>query len=694
MRAPRFRSSLLALGLLLAGCHGDRDAIGKDLKSDRPEVRASAVHRLADLHDEQDLPVFIARTQDFSASVRKAAADALGGTTDPRAIDVLGTLLTDPDDDVQVAAATSLAKFPSDKANVYLLNAYARRGTATRAAIAKAWNYGPKLQEAIRREADSIWDRNVKALENGGGAEKVGAAEELGRSGKPEAVEKLVPLLGNDAILLAAGAARGLGDAGDRKAAAPLMAVLRENYPALREAAADALGELGDPQSLPVLTQVALGADAASTEAVAAIARLPRAPDSDGALCQVASAGSPSSAVLAAKTMGPRGGCPLPPLMARLSKGGTETRAALGALQSLDAGKPEVVAKLSALVDDKDPAVRSAAVQALGAVGSAEAAPALLKVVQAEQKRLDESRAKWIPDALPREYQPGFGGVNPDDPGYRQKLTSLEQKVHAVNQMKAAAAGQVLHEARPEKPREVIPDTAADDSELLATALAALGRTRAPEAAPLLDKAAVDADDAVREGALVGLAYLGGAGLKKVQAGWGDLSPEGVTRVADGLRTVGAPAVPVLIAGLNARSSERSAIALALGQLGAKEAVDPLEKLLGSAGDECAAAAQALGMLGENRSVKPLVDLLRDPRAGGRLQAVEALGRIKDPSAKDALVRELWSDRPEMRAAAVRALAAIGGASGTTGLEALRADYYREVRRAVEQVLGAATASK
>ena len=71
-----------------------------------------------------------------------------------------------------------------------------------------------------------------------------------------------------------------------------------------------------------------------------------------------------------------------------------------------------------------------------------------------------------------------------------------------------------------------------------------------------------------------------------------------------------------------------------------------------------------------------------------------ALGKLKDPSSREALLRELFGDRPESRAAAVRALAALGVGPSGSEIEALRADYYREVRRAVEQVLGGATASK
>lgn len=698
MRALGLGSAALALSLLLPACHGDREQLGRDLKSERPEIRAGALRRLAELHDEQDLPVFIARSQDASSGVRRTAAEALGGTGSPHAVDVLGTLLSDPDEDVQAAAAQSLAKFPGEKAHGYLMSAYARRGTAARAAIAKAFGYGPLLQEAIRKEADALWDRNSKALENGSSAEKVGAAEELGRSGRSDAVERLVPLLGNDAILLAAGAARGLGAAGDTKAVASLMAVLKENYPALREAAAEALGDLGDPQATAVLASVAGGADAAASEATVALSRLPKTPETDAALCQVAaSSGSVNAVAIAAKAMAARGGCPLAPLLARLGKGSAETRGALAALAALDAGKPEVVAKLTPLLEDKDLQIRLAAMAALGAVGEAAAAPPLLKLVKAESARLADARAKWVKEPLPHTYAEGFEPkAVPGLTDGSSRLEELQQKVHANNVRKAQEAGQTLHSAHSDT-REVIPDLGPDDGQVLGAAAAALGETHAEGAGELLTPLASDPDDAAREGALAGLAALGGPGLAAVQGAWASLSAEAVGKIAGRLAVHGAEAIPVLVAGLAARDGDRAPIALALGKLGAKDAVGPLEKLLGSPGDEAAAAATALGELGLARSVKPLAELLKDPRTAGRVEAIEALGRFKDPASegavREALTRELFSDHPESRSAAVRALAAMGAGSAGPLLGALRADYYREVRRAVEQALSATPAA-
>jgi HEAT repeat protein len=719
-------AALITTTILGVGCNRERETLAQDLKNERPEIRAGAVHRLGEMKDIQDLPLFLSKAQDGSATVRRAAAEALGMLGNPRGIDVLGSLLSDPDEDVQAAAAQSLAQISGDKARAYLMNAFARRGTTTRNAIAKAFEYGPGLQEAVRKETDANWDRTLKALDSGGAAERVGAAEELGRSGRPEAVDKLIPLLGNDAILLAAGAARGLGAAGDKKAVASLEAVLKENYPALKEASAQALGELGDPTAAPVLAQVAVSPDTYAPEAAEALARLPQGKDVDAALCQVATTSANTAAVtVAAKAVAPRGDCPVAPVLARLAKGGPEIRAALAALAHLGQIKgkeqDEVAAKVIPLLENKDPMLQLAAVHALGGMGATAAGPALSKLVSAEAERLAHAREKWVKDPMPLVYTKGFGPALPglhgsipqqnlppaaqktngggtgsadDDPA--TKLQNLAQKIHENNLAKAQAAGQTLHTEKEPPPPEIVPDVQAGDGELLAAAAAALGRVNAADAATLLTPLAQDPDDEVRTGALQGLASLGGAdNLKKVEAGWAGLPPESVAALSETLRQAGPTpeVVHALIAGLSNRDSDRASIALALGQLKVSDAEAPLQKLLTSSGEEASAAARALGQLGQASAVKPLSDLLKDSRSAGQEEAIVALGSMKNPEGRDALVRQLLSDRPESRAAAVRALAALGpqGAAAASGtLEALRADYYRDVREAVERALSSA----
>jgi HEAT repeat protein len=82
-----------------------------------------------------------------------------------------------------------------------------------------------------------------------------------------------------------------------------------------------------------------------------------------------------------------------------------------------------------------------------------------------------------------------------------------------------------------------------------------------------------------------------------------------------------------------------------------------------------------------------LAAALDRPDSTGRLELVEALAQIGGGSAASALARELTSDRPQVRAAAARALAVIRYEPASGRLEALRSDYYGQVRRAAVEAL-------
>lgn len=67
---------------------------------------------------------------------------------------------------------------------------------------------------------------------------------------------------------------------------------------------------------------------------------------------------------------------------------------------------------------------------------------------------------------------------------------------------------------------------------------------------------------------------------------------------------------------------------------------------------------------------------------------VEALGALGSPDAGEALSTELLGDRASVRAAAARALGRIRHEPAARRLDALRADYDAEVRRAAREALG------
>jgi HEAT repeat protein len=129
----------------------------------------------------------------------------------------------------------------------------------------------------------------------------------------------------------------------------------------------------------------------------------------------------------------------------------------------------------------------------------------------------------------------------------------------------------------------------------------------------------------------------------------------------------------------------RIAVAQTLGETGMSEAIPPLSKLLRGASAQAAAAA--LARIGTPAAAKPLVDLLADPAATTRVDAIDALAQLSAPESAPAITGQLTSDRPEVRAAAARALGRLRYEPASDRLEALRSDYDGRVRRAAVEAL-------
>jgi HEAT repeat protein len=697
-------ASLLALGL--AACQGEHEkALHEFETASRPELRAGALARLAEMSQEEDFHLFLKATRDPSALVRKSAVMGLGKSGDAKAIDTLGELLGDPDYDVETEAAVGLARFNTDKARAYLLSAYGRRDGPARAAIAKALG-AEGLKEAIRHEAKILWDRNQKALEAGGPAERVGAAEEIGRSGRGDAVERLLPILGDDSVLLAAGAARGLGAARDKRAVTALMGVFKENLPVLREAAADSLGLLGDPSAVPVLEKTALEGGSGSTQAINAIGQLAFAPEGKASLCKLASEGNLDVARFAARLAKLHGGCSTDPIVARLAKNSAEPFAALAALEGL--GGSAGVEKVAALLDSPDRAVKIAAAQTLGAMEAPEAVGGkIVKMLEAEAERLAVAQAKWVNEKLPsklpererreREREREHDGDDATSRQLRersQKFNDMMAKVDALNEQRAQALGIKLVDRETPAEIDLVDDLAAGDGDFLFALALAAGRLKVPAALPVLEKLTKDAHATTRGAACEALgAVATGPALDLVGRCIEDPDRGVLRAAARGLRRAGPAGGGLLVSALKRRSSERWEFVQAIGELKAKEAAPKVAELLGAGGAEAVEAAVALGKLGDPAFAKVLAEQLKDHTHPARLEIIAALAELGDPSVSGVLVPQLFNERPEVRAITARALAKLDRKAAGPMLEALRFDYYAEVRRAVEEALGASPAN-
>ncbi len=590
--------------------------------------------------------------RDASSLVRAAAADRFAARGGPEAADALGKLLLDRSAEVATAAAGGLAGMPSEpRARQHLVQAYAGATPRARAAIAAALDrIGVSLREAVEAEARTLWERNLAALDARGGSARAGAAEELGASGRAEAIQRLLPLVDPARTpdrAVAAAAARGLGESAEWIARPYLEALLADADAGLAEAAAAALGRLGDPRAADALAAAGTADSGRMGAATAeALATLPEASEVGVALCDVAlRAADPDVATRAAREARRRDAeCPERPFLARLGRPGTE--AALAALAELGLrgaaaqGATDRVVPL--LERSTDPAVRAAAARALARLGAPSGAASVERRIHGALARLAERRSRAIPAAAG---QGTAGGIDPVSAGEAREAGAL---------------------------------------------LAAAGRLRIAGAEALLLTHARDPRPEVRAGAIEGLSALpGGAALEAVAAALGDPAPSVRVAAAEGLGRAGARGTVHLVAAARDASGAapdwRTTLARALGDTGSAEAIPALSALLD--GPSVPAAAAALSRIGAPAAAPPLVAFLARPEAPSRAEAVEALAQLAARDAAPAIAALLTDDRPDVRAAAARALGRLRHEAASTQLESLRSDYYGRVRRAAVEAL-------
>ena len=674
--------------LLICACNGGRDKLIADLQSTRPDERALAVKKLADQGHSEDLILFTQAAKDPVAIVRAEAITALGKSQDARVVDLLGEALGDQSDEVQAKAAMALAGIRSDKARAYLTLHYTRHGRNTRLVIVQALksaNVPGAMAGVVAAEAKSIWESNLKTLQDGSLPERVGAAEQLGRSGRPEAVNRLAPLIKDSQVILAAAAVRGLGNAGDTRAVGPITSLLKENFPELREAACEALEQLKDPTALPALLEVALEKSPTSANATRAIIALPRTAETDKALCDVTIGGGGSEVGSAGREMHRRNGCPLEPVIDKLKTAST-IPATLMALAALGPSAKEAVPKVLPLLNHVDPQIRKLAVDALVELGEKTADPALIKVYEAEVKALDAQRSHWVPQQLPLKYGSWFDPNAPADPrdpdaATRLKQNDLFRKVRALNDAKAKEQGRLILEAHP--PREIVDDATEEQLKVLAALVRAVGRLGADGAGAIADKYVDESSPSLRAAAFVSLAALGPDGLKAAQPGLFDTEREVQGATAFAFAEAGEAGQMTLLSTLTQLSGDRSRLLEPFKTIvPAKSASSTLMSLVKEGGAEAGTAAQLLGEMGATDAIDALLKTLEDPTCVVRREVLTSLGKLKDRKAAPMVGKDLYSDSADVRAAAAEALATLGAGEHADALDALKGDYYRKVREA------------
>jgi HEAT repeat protein len=677
--ASRWRSALFAATLLLA-CDKSRETLLAGLQSPRPSDRVWALKKLSEQGRAEDLVLFLRAARDPAAAVRAVAAESLGATRQPQVVDTLSDLLLDSDEAVQGKAAMALGELRTEKAKAYLLAQFARRGRSTRHSIVQALRIAgvnEPLALAVAAESRALWDHNLRMSVEGSLAERAVAAEELGKSGRSEAVDQLERLTIATQVALAAAAARGLGEAGDRQAVATLTALLQENSPELREAACEALGKLQAVEAVLQLQHVSLEQSAASPAATAALLALPRSAQTDRMLCEVTLAGSRADVAATGREMRGRGGCPLEPILAAL---GQRTKANKGERVSLSAalvaaealGPTARKALPGVLLSLRDPrlAIRSYAMAAVAEIADPSARQELESSYEDESRRIDQLRVDWIPAPLPKTYSPGFEPVTPNAPSKAEKLLkSIADRSSDLQDI---------------VPTELVDDVPLEQLQLLANALRALGALGASNLQTRIADRTRDPSPIIRAGAYAGLALLGPQAQHLAASGLDDHDASVRTQVTQALAAQ-EEGQRILVERLQSPNADTLLHLEALSRVKLRVSpILPLRNLVPRGGPEAAVSATILGKLGDPEAAQVLVARLEARGNDGRKETLLALAHVGDQKAADVVARDLYHDSADIRAAAAQTLAEIGGPAQLESLQALKGDYYRRVREAAE----------
>lgn len=502
------------------------------------------------------------------------------------------------------------------------------------------------------------------------------AIEALGKLRAVEAADALAAVAETRDFFLAFPALDALTRIADARVAPRVVPLLEDDL--LREAAADALGHLGDEETVAPLAAL-LNAPGAPARSVArALAALhdryeqlygEGAHIADLSRAGIGAAGA-QNLLGALNESGPGELRPLALVVGWLE--GAAVERALTRLLGREDARGEVVEALvrhgprvtDLLIEQlgsEDLEIRKSAVVALGRIGDARAAPALVEV-------LDEDAELIIPaaDALAK-----IG-----DPRAFEALLALVGDERAA--VRQAAVGALNSLGSPEMPGRVLPLLEDADPNVRESAVKIAGYFGYRECADLLLERCRDEDERVRRAAVEHLPFLEDeratpALLRALRSE----TPK-VRAAAAGAMALaeGAEVSASLIESLADEDSwVRYFAARSLGRRRSVESADALARL--AQGDKSnhvrIAAVEALGHVGGESAARFVAPLVKADGADLVRAAVGALGRMSHPDAGPPLFEALHSPDAEVRAEVARALGARGGAESVEHLRRVAA---------------------
>ena len=468
----------------------------------------------------------------------------------------------------------------------------------------------------------------VTALEDADANVRYHAIEALGKLRATEAADALASVAETRDFFLAFPALDALTRIGDASVAPRVAPLLEDEL--LREAAADVLGQLGDEEMVAPLAALLNTPDAPTQVVARSLAALhDRYEKQYGEGSYIAdlsrAAINPTGARNLLDALNDSGAEALRPLALVVGwLEGAAVERALTRLLGHEDARGEVIEALvrhgagvtELLIEQlgsEDLEIRKAAVVALGRIGDARAAPALIEA-------LDEDAELSIPaaDALakigdPRAFEALLALVGDQSAGVRQAV------VGALNSL-----------GSPRMPARVLPLLEDPDPNVRESAVKIAGYFGYRECVELLLERCNDEDERVRRAAIEHLPFL---------------EDERAT--------------PALVRALKhetpkVRASAASASALAEG---AEVSASLIEALADEDSWVRYFAARSLGRLKINESADALARLAREDVANHvRIAAVEALGNIGGETAAVAITPLLKSDEPDLARVAADAL--------------------------------------
>lgn len=589
-----------------------------------PAVRSQVARALAKLGDARAVVPLVGKVQDSVPDVRQAVVRALGDLGDTRATQALLLALRDNVAEVKVEALAALGRLRAPEAASAIAPLALERNPAVRqAALVALGRIG--TPDAVRALMKALGTQDDGA----GTLERTSVRDALVSAGAPAVVELTALLERPVPPAVATSAAWVLGELRATKSAPVIVSALRKGTlpPA---AALRALSGAGTAEQVPVVLEfVADPSPVVREEALRAATALLDPSRPDGRAVE------PLAATLRAPRTSP------------------SERAAVATLLGRT-GAPRAAGELAGLVTSKDPALRLAAIDALGALGSAGSADDALVPLLADSDpavrlhtavALASSGGVKARTALLGKLEGGdevdryavlaaLGGIlerHPDEGAAARLFKELSFAAGPERDAILEAVGRARLPSVLRSLAEIASKADVDDRRMIAAVLAA--HRGSPAALTLARSLANDADAGVRAQAAFTLGVLGDAST-----------------------------LPILVN--LAKSGDADVAADAAGGVARQAA------LAGRAGQAAIGGAAC--------------PMLTDGRAAVRTNALVALSFVQGRCGDGRTERKLLADDPSdlVRAAAARAIASAPSAEDRAALDrCVSADRSGDVAR-------------